>query len=84
MLVIVEEPTYTEWRMRYTKIAFLTFGLGLVLGLVVIAAEIKSLERVASGSMALGIAAIPIGIIADVWRAAKVSPTSPIRALLRI
>jgi hypothetical protein len=57
--------------MRYTKIALLTFGLGLLLGLVVIAAEIKSLERVASGLMALGIAAIPTGIVADWRRAAK-------------
>ena len=55
--------------MRYTKTALLAFGCGLLLGLVVIAAEIKSLERVASGLMALGIAAIPIGILAD-WRRA--------------
>ena len=53
--------------MRYTKIALLAFGLGLLLGLTVIAVEVKSLERVASGLMALGIAAIPIGIVAD-WR----------------
>jgi hypothetical protein len=53
--------------MRYTKIALLAFGLGLLLGLVVVAVEIKWLERVASGLMALGIAAIPVGIIVD-WR----------------
>ena len=57
--------------MRYTKMALLAFGLGLLLGLVVIAAEIKALERFASGLMALGIAAIPFGIIADWWRAAE-------------
>jgi hypothetical protein len=64
-----EEPTYTGALMRYTKIALLIFGFGLVLGLAVVAAEIKSLERVASGSMVLGIAAIPIGILADLRRA---------------
>jgi hypothetical protein len=55
--------------MRHTKITLLTFGLGLVLGLVVIAAEIKWLERAASGLMALGIAAIPLGLAVD-WRRA--------------
>jgi len=55
--------------MRYTKIALLAFGLGLLLGLIVVAAEIKSLERVVSGLMALGIVAIPIGILADLRRA---------------
>ena len=57
--------------MRYTKVALLAFGLGLLLGLVVIAAEIKALERFASGLMALGIAAIPFAIIADLRRAAR-------------
>ena len=57
--------------MRYAKMALLAFGLGLLLGLVVIVAEIKALERFASGLMALGIAAIPFGIIADWWCAAR-------------
>jgi hypothetical protein len=55
--------------MRYTKTALLVFGCGLLLGLVVIAGEIKSLQRVASGLMALGIAAIPVGMAVD-WRCA--------------
>ena len=55
--------------MRYTKMALVTFGFGLVLGLVVVVAELKALERVASGTMALGIVAIPIGILADLRRA---------------
>ncbi len=55
--------------MRYTKIALLTFGAGLVLGLVVVVIEIDPLQRVASGLMALGLAAIPVGMIAD-WRLA--------------
>jgi hypothetical protein len=59
--------------MRYTKIALLVFGLGLVLGLVVIAVEIKWLERVASGLMALGIAAVPIGMMMDWRRTAKIA-----------
>ena len=57
--------------MRYAKMALLAFGLGLLLGLVVIVAEIKALERFASGLMALGIAAIPFGVVADWWRAAR-------------
>jgi hypothetical protein len=55
--------------MRSAKIALLIFGFGLVLGLVVVVAEIKALQRVASGAMALGIAAIPVGILADLRRA---------------
>ena len=65
--------------MRYSKMALLAFGLGLLLGLVVIAAEIKALERLASGLMALGIAAIPFGIIADWWRAARARLRKPRR-----
>jgi hypothetical protein len=59
--------------MRYTKIALLAFGFGLLLGLVVLGAEIKSLARIASGLMALGIAAIPVGMVAD-WRRAIKTP----------
>ena len=55
--------------MRYTKAALLVFGGGLLLGLAVVAGELKPLQRVASGLMALGIAAIPVGMIAD-WRRA--------------
>jgi hypothetical protein len=55
--------------MRYTKIALLTFGAGLVLGLVVVVIEIDPLDRVASALMALGLAAIPAGMIVD-WRLA--------------
>ena len=62
--------------MRYTKIALLVFGLGLVLGLVVVAVEIKSLERLASGLMALGIAAIPIALILD-WRRGRAMHAQP-------
>jgi hypothetical protein len=58
--------------MRYTKISLMIFGLGLVLGLVVVVAEVKALQRVASGAMALGIVAIPIGILADLRRAMTV------------
>jgi hypothetical protein len=65
--------------MRYTKVALLAFGLGLLLGLVVIAAEIKALERLASGLMALGIAAIPFGVIGDWWRAARARLRKPRR-----
>jgi hypothetical protein len=65
--------------MRYTRVALLAFGLGLVLGLVVIAADIKALERFASGLMALGIAAIPIAVIMDFRRALKAVSRAPRR-----
>jgi len=56
-------------RMRYTKTALLTFGAGVVLALVVVATETQGLARVASAAMALGIAAIPVGMAID-WRLA--------------
>ncbi len=64
--------------MRYTKTGLLVFGVGLVLGLAVIAAEVRSLERLASGLMALGIAAIPIALILD-WRRARSMHRTPRR-----
>jgi len=67
--------------MRYTKIALLAFGFGLLLGLVVLGAEIKSLERVASGLMALAIAAIPVGMAADWRRAIKTARGTPRRGV---
>jgi hypothetical protein len=63
--------------MRYTKTALLAFGCGLLFGLIVIAAEITSLERLASGLMALGIAAIPVGMAADWRRAIKIARGAP-------
>ncbi|HEX3416803.1 MAG TPA: hypothetical protein VHT21_10435 [Stellaceae bacterium] len=65
--------------MRYTKAALLTFGGGLLLGLVVLAAEIKSLERIASALMALGIAGIPVGMVADWRRAIRAAAAGPKR-----
>jgi len=64
--------------MRYTKTALLMFGAGLVLALVVVAAELDRLERVASAAMALGIAAIPIGMVID-WRLATRAAARPPR-----
>ncbi len=62
--------------MRYTKIALLLFGAGLLLGLVVIAFELDWMDWAASWSMALGIAAIPIGMALD-WRLATRTPAGP-------
>jgi hypothetical protein len=62
--------------MYYTKIALLTFGAGLVLGLIVVVTEIDRLSRVASGLMALGLMAIPLGMIVD-WRVATKSAQQP-------
>jgi hypothetical protein len=67
--------------MRYTKAALLAFGCGLLLGLVVIAADVKSLERVASGLMAVSIAAIPLGMAADWRRAIKTERGTPRRSV---
>ena len=53
--------------MRYTKLALLTFGVGLVLALVAVAIDIVQMQRMASIAMALGIAGIPIGMAVD-WR----------------
>jgi len=64
--------------MRYTKTALLMFGAGLMLALVVVAAELDRLERIASAAMALGIAAIPIGMAID-WRLATRAPAHPPR-----
>ena len=65
--------------MYYTKIALLTFGAGLVLGLAVVVIEIDWLSRVASGLMALGLMAIPIGMIVD-WRLATKTARRPPKA----
>ena len=63
--------------MRYTKLALLTFGAGLTLALIAVAVDIVQMQRIASTAMALGIAAIPIGMAVD-WRLATRSsrPTS--------
>ena len=65
--------------MCYTKIALLTFGAGLVLGLAVVVIEIDWLSRVASGLMALGLMTIPMGMIVD-WRLATKSARRPPKA----
>jgi hypothetical protein len=52
-------------KLRYTKAALLVFGLGLMLGLVVVAGELPGFERVASGVMALAIVSLPVALIAD-------------------
>ncbi|MGA8550831.1 MAG: hypothetical protein WB678_11400 [Stellaceae bacterium] len=65
--------------MRYTKIALLTFGAGLVLGLVVVVIELDWLDRVASSLMALGLMAIPLGMIVD-WRLAMKPPRRPAKS----
>jgi hypothetical protein len=65
--------------MRYTKAGLLAFGFGLLLGLIALAGEFTSLERIASGLMALGIAGIPIGMVADWRRATRGAARSPRR-----
>ena len=66
--------------MRYTKAALLIFGLGLVLGFVVVVGEFPRLERVASVLMALALGLLPVALFADgrgmavlAWIAARFS-----------
>jgi hypothetical protein len=67
--------------MRYTKLALLVFGLGLVLGFVVVViGGYPWLERVASALMALSLTALPVALFADgrgiaivAWIAARLS-----------
>jgi hypothetical protein len=54
--------------MRYTKAALLVFGAGAVLGLAVVSAQLNAFARAASVAMALGIAALPLTIFADLRR----------------
>jgi hypothetical protein len=51
--------------MRYTKAALAIFGLGLVLGFVIVVGEFARAERVASAVMALGLVLLPVGLFAD-------------------
>jgi hypothetical protein len=66
--------------MRYTKAALTIFGLGLVLGFVIVVGEFARLERVASAVMALGLVLLPVALFADgrgimvlAWIAARFS-----------
>jgi len=53
--------------MRYSKRALLIFGAGLVLGLVLVSANLAWLGGAASATMAMGIALLPAAVIADWW-----------------
>jgi len=64
--------------LRYSKSALLVFGAGLVIGLVVVAAEVPGLARVASLAMATGIVALPVALIAD-WRRRTPRPKAAAR-----
>jgi len=64
-------PPRRSRRLRYSKAALLLFGLGLVLGLIVVSAELVGLGWVASALMALGLVAIPLALLADGKRAVR-------------
>jgi hypothetical protein len=53
--------------MRYSKRALLLFGAGAVLGLVVVSAHLAGLGRIASLTMAAGLALLPLALVADWW-----------------
>ena len=66
--------------MRYTKRALLTFGAGLVLGLIIVVLGWDPIGRLAAGLMALGIAAIPIALVVDWHTKARPAPPANRRA----
>jgi len=53
--------------MHYSKRTLLLFGAGLLLGLVVVSANLGWLGRVASMWMFAGIALLPVALVADWW-----------------
>ncbi|HXC26612.1 MAG TPA: hypothetical protein VNV38_01560 [Stellaceae bacterium] len=53
--------------MRYSGWALLLFGAGGVLGLVLVSANLTALGWTASATMAAGIAALPVTLVADWW-----------------
>jgi hypothetical protein len=66
--------------MRYTKLALLIFGLGLVSGFVIVVGEFAAFEQIASAVMALGLVLLPVALFADgrgmallAWIAARLS-----------
>ena len=66
--------------MRYTKLALLIFGLGLVSGFIIVVGEFAGFERVAAAVMALGLVLLPVALFADgrgialvAWIAARFS-----------
>jgi hypothetical protein len=62
--------------MRYTKAALRAFGVGVMLGFVVVVFDdIPVLDRIASAIMAASIALLPIALVVDL-------PGAAIRALM--
>ncbi len=57
--------------LRYTKLALLVFGAGLLVGLAAVTAAIGPLGPLASGLMTAGILGIPLGLVFDCWHAVK-------------
>ena len=53
--------------MRYSGWALLLFGAGGVLGLVLVSTNLTSLGWTASATMAAGIVALPVTLVADWW-----------------
>jgi len=53
--------------MPYSKRALLLFGGGLLLGLIVVSADLPVLGWVANFAMAAGVALLPIALVADWW-----------------
>jgi len=66
-------------RASYAKAGLLVFGIGLIVGLAAIAFELDALQRPAAAAMALGLCAIPVGMIIDWRRATRTPPPLPRR-----
>jgi hypothetical protein len=65
--------------LRYTKLALLVFGAGLLVGLAAVVGPIGFLGPFASGLMAAGILGIPVGLVLDWRRTAKALRPKPPR-----
>ena|SRR5579872_5650102 len=51
--------------LRYTKIALLIFGAGMLAGLVVVSGNYSAWQQPAAALMALGLVLIPVALFAD-------------------
>ena len=53
--------------MRYSKRALLLFGAGLLLGLILVSANLDGIALVGSLAMATGLLLLPAALVADWW-----------------
>ena len=54
--------------MRYSRYALLVFGVGSLLGLLLVSANLSGLGFIASALMAAALLFLPAALVADWWR----------------